>query len=122
MDILTDSEIDGIISKSKIAAKYNQVVDSQSAYEMLTDKLEEAAEKTEEIKKQKQEEKETKTTAKKEKGFFDDPVVKSMTRTAGNTIVRWTEYPHGGHYAALTVPEVWRKDVRESFRDIRAAI
>jgi uncharacterized protein len=88
MDILTDSEIDTIVSRSKIAAKYNQVIDSQSAYEMLTEKLKEAAEKTEEIKKQEQEEKETKTTTKKEKGFFDDPVVKSMTRTAGNTIVR----------------------------------
>ncbi len=88
MDILTDAEIDTIVSKSKIAAKYNQVIDSQSAYEILTDKLNEAAERTEEIKKQKEEEKETRTTTKKEKGFFDDPVVKSMTRTAGNTIVR----------------------------------
>jgi uncharacterized protein len=88
MDILTDGEIDNIISKSKIAAKYNQVIDSQSAYEILTDKLNEAAERTEEIKKQKEEAKTTKTTTKKEKGFFDDPTVKSMTRTAGNTIVR----------------------------------
>lgn len=88
MDILTDAEIDSIVNKSKIAAKYNQVIDSQSAYEILTDKLNEAAERTEETKKQKQEEKETRTTTKKEKGFFDDPVVKSMTRTAGNTIVR----------------------------------
>src|SRR5258705_2325207 len=88
MDILTDSEIDSIVNKSKIAGKYNRVIDSQSAYEILTDKLNEAAEKTEEIKKQEAEEKQTKTTARKEKGFFDDPVVKSMTRTAGNTIVR----------------------------------
>jgi len=88
MDILTDAEIDTIISRSKIAAKYNKIVDSQSAYEMLTEKLKEAAEKSDEIKKQEQEDKETKTTTKKEKGFFDDPVVKSMTRTAGNTIVR----------------------------------
>src|SRR6476469_3191634 len=47
MDILTDAEIDAIVNKSKIAAKYNQVIDSQSAYEILTDKLNEAAEKTE---------------------------------------------------------------------------
>src|SRR5688572_3533169 len=87
MDILTDAEIDGIVQKSKIAAKYNQVIDNQSAYEMLTEKLNEAAERTEEIKKQKREEKDTRSK-KKEKGFFDDPVVKSMTRTAGNTIVR----------------------------------
>jgi epoxide hydrolase len=36
-----------------------------------------------------------------------------------HNIVRWTEYPHGGHYAALTVPEVWRNDVREFFRELR---
>jgi len=36
-----------------------------------------------------------------------------------NNIVRWTEYPHGGHYAALTVPEVWLNDLREFFRELR---
>ena len=82
MDILTDAEIDDLVSKSKIAAKYNEVVDSKSAYEMLTEKLEDAAKRNEETKEEK------KTPAKKEKGFFDDPVVKSMTRTAGNSIVR----------------------------------
>jgi hypothetical protein len=87
MDILTDAEIDAIVAKSKIAAKYNQAIDSQSAYEILTDKLNHAAEKTEEIKKQEEEQKENKTTSK-EKGFLDNPIVKSMTRTAGNTIVR----------------------------------
>jgi hypothetical protein len=88
MDILSDSEIDAIVARSKIAGKYNQVVDSQSAYEILTDKLHEAAEKTDELKKQQQDQKTEKAGAKKEKGFFDDPVVRSMTRTAGNTIVR----------------------------------
>ncbi len=88
MDILTEMEIDTIVSRSKITAKYNQVIDSESAHEILTEKLNEAAERTEELKKQKQQEKESRTTTKKEKGFFDDPVVKSMTRTAGNTIVR----------------------------------
>jgi len=89
MDILTAEELDGLISKSKIAGKYNRPVDSQSAHEILTEKLEQAAKK-EEQEKQKEtgEKEERKTTTKKEKGFFDDPVVKSMTRTAGNTIVR----------------------------------
>jgi len=36
-----------------------------------------------------------------------------------HNIVRWTEYPHGGHYAALTVPDVWLNDVREFFRELR---
>ena len=82
MDILTDAEIDNLVNKSKIAAKYNQIIDSNSAYEILTQKLNDAAERDAD---QKVEEKKS---TKKEKGFFDDPIVKSMTRTAGNTIVR----------------------------------
>lgn len=88
MDILSSGEIDDIVKKSRIAAKYNQEIDSHSAHEILTEKLAEAAEKTEALKKQEQEKKESRTNTKKEKGFFDDPVVRSMTRTAGNTIVR----------------------------------
>src|SRR5215510_14582550 len=60
MDILTDLEINAVVARSKIAAKYNQVIDEQSAYEILTDKLNHAAEKAGEEKRQKQEEKQTK--------------------------------------------------------------
>lgn len=89
MDILTDAEMDTLVSQSKIGAKYNQVIDSQSAYEILTGKLEEAAQREAEEKQEEATEKEEKKTpAKKEKGFFDNPTVKSMTRTAGNSIVR----------------------------------
>ena len=84
MDILTPAEIDALVSKSKIAAKYNKIVDSESAYEILNEKLDIASKKAEEVKQQAEEKK----SAKQEKGFFDDPVVRSMTRTAGNTIVR----------------------------------
>jgi DNA helicase HerA-like ATPase len=90
MDVLTDDEINTVLAQSKIAAKYNQVIDSESAHEILTEKLEEAAEKTAREAAEKEKEKEDQKTRKatKEKGFFDDPVVRSMTRTAGNTIVR----------------------------------
>ena len=88
MDILTDAEIDSIVGHSKIAGKYNQVIDNKSAYEILTEKLEDAARKNEEQKEQETENKEQKKTTRKEKGFFDNPTVKSMTRTAGNTIIR----------------------------------
>jgi hypothetical protein len=77
-----------LISKSKIAAKYNKTVDSESAYEILNGKLNEAAKKEEEQKQQKAEEKQERTSPKREKTILDDPIVKSMTRTAGNTIVR----------------------------------
>ncbi len=88
MDILTETEMDIIISRSKIAGKYNQVIDSKSAYEILTDKLNEAEKRTEEQKQQEEDVKKERKSTSKEKGILDNPVVKSMTRTAGNTIVR----------------------------------
>jgi uncharacterized protein len=48
MDILTDQEQDEIISRSTISSKYNQSVDRESAYELLTGKLKRAAEESEE--------------------------------------------------------------------------
>ena len=88
MDILTDMEIDGIVGRSKLAAKYNQTIDSESAYEMLTAKLEEAAQNAQAA----EEAKPSKKDAKEEPSMFEqvanNTVVKSMARTAGNTIVR----------------------------------
>jgi DNA helicase HerA-like ATPase len=51
MDILSPLELDGIISRSKIAAQYNEVIDRESAYELLKKKLENAAPGKEESKK-----------------------------------------------------------------------
>ena len=84
MDVLTDAELNTIVDNSKIARHYNEVIDSNSAYEILTQKLEAAANQKEEIAQQKEEAK----AQKEEKGFFDNPIVKSVARTAGNTIVR----------------------------------
>ncbi len=81
MDILTDAEIDGIVGASKIIKKYNQAIDSNSAYEMLTAKLEEASQKT-------AEEKPEKKSTKAEPGFFDNPIVKQVGRTAATVITR----------------------------------
>lgn len=44
MDILAESEIDTAISKSKLAKKYNEVIDRESAYELLNKKIAEAQE------------------------------------------------------------------------------
>jgi DNA helicase HerA-like ATPase len=45
MDILQPAEIEAVTGKSKLVAKYSETIDSQSAYEILTAKLEEAADK-----------------------------------------------------------------------------
>lgn len=44
MDVLSDLEIDAIVGRSHLAKKYNQVVDQQSAYEILSAKIEAAQE------------------------------------------------------------------------------
>ncbi len=88
MDVLQQAEIDAINAKSKLVAKYNQTIDSQSAYEILTAKLQEAAEKA-------AQDQATTTTTKKVKAepstlekIADNSIVKSMVRTGGNIIVR----------------------------------
>ena len=84
MDVLSAAEIDTIIGKSKLAVKYNQVTDSESAYEILTAKLQEAAEKSTVATAEKEQKVEPSAIEK----FADNTIVKSMLRTAGNTIVR----------------------------------
>jgi len=86
MDILSDVEIDSIVSKSKLTGKYNQVIDSESAYEILTHKLEDAAKKTAE--EQEEKPRPGKKSEKAEPGFFDNPVVKQVGRTAASVITR----------------------------------
>lgn len=51
--------------------------------------------------------------------FQDGDIAIRRYGEGSNNIVRWTEYPHGGHYAAMTVPQDWLNDVRESFRALR---
>lgn len=46
MDVLTDAEIDALVNNSKMVKKYAETIDNESAYEILTAKLQEAAEKT----------------------------------------------------------------------------
>lgn len=61
MDVLTTAEIDDINAKSKLVRKYSEVIDRESAYEMLNKKIEvaeqEAAEQQEEVQQQKAEKK-----------------------------------------------------------------
>jgi len=85
MDVLTPTEIDNIVNQSKLVKKYNQTIDSQSAYEILTAKLNEAEEKS----------KTTPAPGKKapqEKSVIDEvldnPITKQVGRTAASIITR----------------------------------
>jgi DNA helicase HerA-like ATPase len=83
MDVLSENEIDSIVSSSKLAKKYEQTADSESAYEILNAKLEEAAQKTAEEK----EEKKTKPAGKQEKSTVEKMLDNSVTRQMGRTAV-----------------------------------
>ncbi len=82
MDVLTDAEINDLVSVSKLVKKYNVEVDSESAYEILNKKLNVAAmEKEEQVSN-------GRNTNKKEETFFDNPMVKQVGRTAAGIITR----------------------------------
>ncbi len=88
MDILTPTEIDGIIGRSALARKYNQEVDRESAYEILNGKIAEAQEmqaeqqqKTVEAKREKEEPTMIETIAK-------DPLARQIGRTVARELTR----------------------------------
>lgn len=88
MDILTDEEIDALVSKSRIVAKYNQNIDSESAYEILNAKLEQAAAQSQA---QVEEQKEVKANRNEKstlEQILSSPVTKQVGRTAAQIITR----------------------------------
>ncbi len=84
MDILTEQEIRQITNNSLLVKKYNRQIDSESAYEILSQKLKEAAEDEHKEEIRKQEEK----AEKQEKGFFDNIIDSTLTRQIGRTVAR----------------------------------
>ena len=85
MDVLTDVELDTLLSKSKLVKKYNKDIDRESAYEMLNEKIE-RAEAEEAIEKARQErealkkaESRKRTTSSKRRSTRMNPIVKVLT-------------------------------------------
>jgi uncharacterized protein len=84
MDILSEVEIDSLISKSKLAAKYNKVVDNETAYEILNAKIANATAEEAEVK----ETKATKSKPVKEESILDNPILRQAGRTAASVLTR----------------------------------
>ena len=74
MDILTDGEITEINAKSKLVKKYSEAIDRDSAYEMLTKKIESAVEQATQV-----EEKEVKSSEPSTASVIGKSVVKVVT-------------------------------------------
>ena len=82
MDVLTESELGALLAKSKLAKKYNDEIDRESAYEMLNKKIEIA--EAEEAKEKAREEKEALKKAETRKrtrqtSTRQNPIVKVLT-------------------------------------------
>jgi DNA helicase HerA-like ATPase len=89
MDILTDEEVSSLTANSKLVAKYNQAIDSESAYEILNQKLAVAEQRSQEIEEMEQQAKEEKkSSSKPEKTWMDNTVVKQAGRTAASILTR----------------------------------
>lgn len=87
MDILSDKEIQKILDSSEIANKYNEVIDRESAYEILTGKIESAQSK--EIQEKLRQEKEiARKTSRYDKSTFDKVFNSTTTRQIGRTVAR----------------------------------
>ena len=83
MDVLTDAEADALVNASRLVKKYNREIDNESAYEILSAKLQEAAEKS-------AEEKQEKPVAKggrqkEEKSVLETVLTSSAARQVGRT-------------------------------------
>ncbi|MCL4141562.1 UNVERIFIED_CONTAM: hypothetical protein GTU68_048556, partial [Idotea baltica] len=76
MDVLTDKELSELISSSKIAKKYNEEIDRESAYEILDKKIEKAQEI--EAKEKEEKSKTSKKTSTKSSTRMN-PIVKLLT-------------------------------------------
>ncbi|MEZ4962473.1 MAG: helicase HerA-like domain-containing protein [Saprospiraceae bacterium] len=89
MDILTDAEIEGINRQSKLVKKYNEVVDRESAYEILNAKIEHAQTEAHQAEMQKQKEAGRQTSSRRaEKSTLEKVVNSTTTRQIGRTIAR----------------------------------
>ena len=88
MDILTPAEIDDIISLSKLAAKYNEVIDRESALEILNKKLEEHKLALEKESAEKIADQNNGKTKKEEKSTAEKVLTSTTARQVGRTVAR----------------------------------
>ena len=84
--VLTADEIQQVVSLSTLATKYNEVIDSESAYELLNAKLKAATEnKEEEFTEEKKSKKEEKSTIEK---ISENTMVRQVGRTVMKEVAR----------------------------------
>lgn len=79
MDILTPSELKEVIRKSSLVKKYNEVIDRESAYELLNEKIEKAEQQAEKEAEKERRATPRSSTSKRRRSTRQDPLVKVLT-------------------------------------------
>lgn len=80
MDVLSDAEVADLTSRSAMVAKYEQTVNKDSAYEMLTSRMEQAVQQAEPTLKTR--------PVKQEPGMFESVMKSAAGRTFATTLAR----------------------------------
>lgn len=88
MDVLTDQEIEKLLRGSYLVQKYNEVVDRESAYEILQEKIAEAQQQEQQEKLRSQQEKASSRGRRSQKTTFEKVLNSTTTRQVGRTIAR----------------------------------
>jgi hypothetical protein len=78
MDILTEKELDDLIKNSRLYYKYNETIDRESAYEILTDKIEKINKKEAVEERKKEIQKATKSSSRTRSTRMN-PILKVVT-------------------------------------------
>lgn len=88
MDVLTTREINAIVRESFIVDKYNEDIDRESAYEILTGKIEEAQSKEAQERLKEQNSRARRNSRRGEKSTFEKVINSTTTRQIGRTVAR----------------------------------
>ena len=88
MDVLSNGELDDIISRSSLVKKYNESIDRESAYEILTGKIEDAQSEEAQEQLYEQQKKARYSSRRREKSTIEKVVNSTTTRQIGRTVAR----------------------------------
>ena len=88
MDVLTSREINDVLDRSNLIRKYNQEIDRDSAYEILSGKIADAQDRKEIMDEQVERGRQTSTRKKREKSMAEKVFNSTTTRQIGRTVAR----------------------------------
>ena len=88
MDILTEEEIESVIQNSRLVQKYNESLDRESAYEMLSQKIDEFREQEKQEQLAREQQKVGSSRSSADKGTLETIMDSTVTRQIGRTVAR----------------------------------